>query len=351
MNVAELNKPPPKPAAGANTPPPAVNRMSVAKAKRGIIECPHRVLIYGGEKCAKSSFAASAPGAIFMGRDDGTEHLDIARMPRPRNWKDVLAGTISLIEEPHDYKTLVVDPVNWLEPMLHNEITEGTGDSIEAWNNGYGRGYDAACDKWRAWLEMISRGIWKKRQMHVILVAHAKQTNFKDPSGLDWKRWGLAMANDRISDVFRQWVDSILFLKREAYGTVVDAKTKRVKAAGDGALIAHTRWNAAYDAGNRWDLEPEIPIGWSSYVEAVEEGKARQKKLRPEIDAMLLELDDAETTEKVKGYLKDPHIPLVEVHNALSAKLGMKRELAANPAAADTGGTQNDNAEDAEEAA
>ncbi len=346
MNVSELNKPP-NGASPVNVSkaPPAVNRMSVTKAKKGIIECPHRVLIYGGEKCAKSSFAASAPDPIFMGRDDGTEHLDIARMPRPRNWKDVLAGVVSLIEEPHDFKTLVLDPVNWLEPMLHDEITEGTGQSIEAFDGGFQRGYDAAVVKWRVLLEMISRGIWKKRQMNVILVAHAKLTNFKDPSGLDWKRWGLAMANDRISDVFRQWVDSILFVKREAYGVVADAKTKRVKASGDGALIAHTQWNAGYDAGNRWDLDPQIPIGWSVYVDAVEEGKARQKKLRPEIDAMLLELDDAETNEKVKAYLKDPHISLTEIHNALSAKLGAKREQAANPTATET---KNDNETDEE---
>src|SRR5579859_1249276 len=140
MNVSKLAQ---------STPPVKPSRMTLGGIRRGILEVPHRVLIYGPEKVGKSTFAAGAPAPIFLGKDSGTEHLDVDRLPQPETWAEVLEGLAIVEREAHDYKTLVLDPVNWLEPLINADVTGDSGKSIEAWDGGYGRGYDAAIDRWR----------------------------------------------------------------------------------------------------------------------------------------------------------------------------------------------------------
>lgn len=324
MNTTALKPPPTTPAAKPATAPKPVSRMALKNVRQGVMDVPHRVLIYGAEKVGKSTFAASAPKPIFLGKDSGTEHLDVARLPQPRNWAEVLEGLNVVLADDHSFETLVVDPVNWLEPLCHQEIVGTSGDSIEAWNGGFGRGYDAAVDKWRVVINLLER-IWSKRKMNIVLCAHAQVKKFNDPEGPGYERYELEMANKRVSAALKQWVETILFCRREAYGKL-DERSKKIKGAGSAARIMHTEWTPAFDAGNRWCLPAELPLSWREYVEAVAAGKERKTELLEQIEAALVELADQAVEKKVREYLGDPRVSVVEVWNQLSAKVGEKRQ-------------------------
>ena len=120
----------------------------LSKVTKGKLKRPKIVLIFGVDGCGKSTFGSQAPNPIFIGAEEGTSHLDVSRFPQPKKWADVINSMTSLKTEAHDYKTLVVDSLDWIEPILHKEICLEYGvNSIEKAAGGYGKGYAEAVTK------------------------------------------------------------------------------------------------------------------------------------------------------------------------------------------------------------
>ncbi len=314
-----------------------VSRMALKNVKKGIIVAPQRILIYGPEKVGKSTFAAGAPSPIFLGKDAGTLHLDVARFPQPTCWRDVLDALTFLLQGGHDFETLVVDPINWFEYLVHQEVVGSSGKSIEAWNGGYGRGYDAALNFWRIFLDLVER-LWE-RGMGIIFSAHAKVKKFNDPSGPGYERWVLAMANERAADMLRQWVDTILFAVRESYGKAGD--DTRIRGTGSGIRLLHTEWSPAFDAGNRSNLPATMSLGWEEYANAFANGLQRRTEQLKEVDAMLAELGDAEVEAKVRSFLRHPRADVAVAHNGVAAKLDEHRKKNLQPTTTTEGAPQS----------
>src|SRR4051812_1030353 len=123
------------------------SRMTAANIRTGRIDAPLRALIYGVEGVGKSSFAMHAPSPIFIGRENGTEELDVARLPQPLDWDEVLEGIAFLQNTNTDYKTIVLDPINWFEPLIWAKVCADNGWSTID-EPGYGKGFEAALDYW-----------------------------------------------------------------------------------------------------------------------------------------------------------------------------------------------------------
>ncbi len=74
--------PPTGPRPVANGRPQSVqapSRMTLGAITRGRVQAPLRVLCYGVEGVGKSTLGADAPDPVFLGTEDGTAHLDVAR--------------------------------------------------------------------------------------------------------------------------------------------------------------------------------------------------------------------------------------------------------------------------------
>ncbi|RYZ41299.1 MAG: hypothetical protein EOO72_07980, partial [Myxococcaceae bacterium] len=119
MTAQQRNgSPPPRTPGGQQSKPPVPSRMTLDALVRGKRAAPLRVVLYGVEGIGKSTFGASAPAPIFLGAEDGTDHLDVTRFPSPESWQEVLDAVRVLTTEQHDYRTLVVDTLDWAEPLL-----------------------------------------------------------------------------------------------------------------------------------------------------------------------------------------------------------------------------------------
>ena len=51
----------------------------------GSMQKPLKMVIYGPEGIGKSTFAAQAPGALFIDTEGSTVHMDVRRLPTPQS--------------------------------------------------------------------------------------------------------------------------------------------------------------------------------------------------------------------------------------------------------------------------
>lgn len=257
MNSQSFKKPPPS----AVIP----SRMSLSAVVKGKQETPTRVVLYGTEGVGKSTFGASAPSPIFLGAEDGTAQLDVVRFPAPEAWQEVLDAVRLLTEETHPYQTLVVDTLDWAEPMLWAHICKRDNKAnVEEY--GYGKGYVAALDEWRVFLSALER-LRRAKPMHLVLVAHSWIKPFKNPEGEDFDRYEMKLHN-KAAGLMKEWADAVLFANYETLATK-DSKTKRVRGVDTGARLLFTQRRAAYDAKNRYGLPEVLPLSWTDFAAAV----------------------------------------------------------------------------------
>jgi hypothetical protein len=220
-----------------------------------------RIVIYGTEGVGKSTFAASAPAPVFVAAEDGIRHLDVPAFPEPRTFDDVLAAVAALNGE-HQYKTLVIDSLDWVEPMIHAALCKARGwQDIEA--PGYGKGYVAAAEEWRRLL--IALDLVRARGVGIVLIAHAQIKPFNNPAGPDYSRFELKLAKQAAALV-REWSDALLFAAHD------DRVTKDGKGYSAGQRVIHTVHSAAYDAKCRAQVPPVLPLEWSAYAAARDAG-------------------------------------------------------------------------------
>lgn len=306
-------------------------RMSLDAVVRGKIAKPPRVLLYGFEGIGKSTFAASAPNPIFIGAEDGTSELDVARFPQPESWEDMLEAIHELTTSPHDYKTVVIDTLDWLEPFCWERTCRGkkhekSGKPITHIEEfGFGKGYIAALDHWRvltARLETL-RG---QRRMAVVLLAHAYIKTFKNPTGEDYDRFQMKV-QDKAAGHLREWCDASLFAMYETHTYESNGRTKGIST---GARVVHTQRTAAWDAKNRYDLPEKLPLDWDAFAEAVAAHRpAEPATLRRRIDVLLEQTSDDGLIERVQKAVSaagDDAATLAKIENKLAAMMSVQED-------------------------
>ena len=298
------------------------SRMTLANVTRGKQERPLRAIVYGVEGVGKSTFASRAPGALFLCAEDGTAQLDGARFPSPRSWAEVLEAIRVLTHDEHPYRTLVVDTLDWLEPLCWAHVCQAAGKSnIEEF--GYGKGYVAALDQWRVLLGRLDMLV-RTRKMHILLVAHAAIRRVDDPQTGPFDRYRMKL-HDKAADLLREWVDAILFARHEVMTVEIKG---RVRGRSSGARVIHTQWTAAYDAKNRFDLPETLPLDWDEFEAAVRAHvPASADKLREELKELIPRLEEPEKAEKaMREWAGDDPARLAQLVDKVRSKVALSAQ-------------------------
>lgn len=263
----------------------AAPRMTLANITRGRRVTPIKVVVAGVEGVGKSTFAADAPSPIFLCSEDGTAQLDVARFPTPRTWTDVLDALRVLKDEEHGHKTLAVDSLDWLEPIIWAHVCQAGGKKKMS-EFAYGAGLADALDHWRTFVAALS-ALEAKRKMNVILIAHTTVMKVEEPGQPAYDRYQMKL-HKNASALMREWVDSVLFCRHDVRVSVeAGKKFAKGKATSSGRRIMHTTWSAAYDAKNRFNLPDPMPLSWRDFEEAIRKVPTYDvPKLRADIEAM-----------------------------------------------------------------
>ena len=275
--------------------PPRTNRMTLAAVTRGVQAQPLRVVIYGPGGVGKSTFGAQAPNPIFLGPENGSALLDVARFPQPHDWTDVLDAIRTLTVESHDYQSLVIDSADWLEPLCWaHTCAVARKPDIESF--GFGKGYVAALEEWRRILSALE-AMRRAKRTHIVVIAHGDVKPFKNPdndTGGDYDRWQLKL-HKGAAGLLTEWCDELAFATFRTFAQKVDpsgADKKRARGIGSERVL-YTERRAAFDAKSRHGLPPEMPLSWDEFFTATQRGADEVlTRLQDEVRDALARLDE-----------------------------------------------------------
>ncbi len=264
---------PPRGAPVANAKP---SRMALSTVREGGVHGSDRILLVGTEGVGKTSWAAGAPSPIFLCAEDGIPKAlgSIKRFPEPETFDDVLSAVRSLTVEEHEFKTLVLDTLDWIEPLVWRSVCERNGWKDSAGNPdiekpGYGKGYTAALEEWRKLLAALDV-LRRTKGMEVILLAHAAIKVFQNPAGADYARYECKL-NKGAAALVKEWSDANLFAVHEEFVTEKNVE-KKGKGVSTGRRVVKTERCAAWDAKNRHSLPTELPLFYDDYAAARDAG-------------------------------------------------------------------------------
>ena len=242
----------------------AFNLESIQKTRR--LRAP-KIVICGPNKLGKTTFAASAPNAVGILTEDGADAVDASAFPLASSLQEVYQAIGTLLKEEHDFNTVFIDSLDWLEPLVHAHVCEqNKWASIEA--PGYGKGYLAAADEWRTLLNGLEE-LRQRRNMAVILIAHDKIKRFESPLHDGYDQYVLKL-HDRAAALVQEWADVIGWANYRVVTTQTDAGygNKETKARTTGDRILHVEPHPAHMGGNRFGLK-NMKLDWAEFAAAL----------------------------------------------------------------------------------
>lgn len=253
--------------------------------KKGQTKRPPRIVIVGVEGVGKSTAGRNCPNPIFLCAEDGLVGKDFEEVRNfsPNSWQEVLDFIDFLINGEHDYKTLVVDTLDWLEPIMIEHICFRDNQKDMA-SYGYGNGYIALADEFRIFLALLEK-LWKDRNMIILINAHAQIKNFSNPLGDNYDRYEMKVSK-KVSALAKEWSDVVLFAQYKTHAFKENQKAK-AKGVGGQQRVVKTQYSAAWDAKNRYGMPDELALDMEEILIAIDCG------LKDNTESIIQEIQEA----------------------------------------------------------
>ena len=224
-----------------------------------------RIMLYGVEGIGKTTFAANAPNPIFICTEDGLGSLQVEHFPLATKASDVLDAIASLVTDQHDFGTVVLDSVDWLDNLIWSDV-ESTHHAKDL---AYGKGAMIVAERWREVLSGLN-ALRNDKGMVVILIAHCQIKRFDSPEVEPYDRYQPKL-QERSNAILREWVDAVMFAN---YKTIVkkdDVGFNKTSNRGisTGERLLFTSERPAYMAKNRYGLPESLPMSWEAFSKAI----------------------------------------------------------------------------------
>ncbi len=246
----------------------------LANIQRGRTSKPPRILCYGVEGIGKSTFGSQAPKPIFIQTEDGLDEIPCDKFPLATNYDEVVAALTTLQREQHEYESIVLDSLDWLERLVWDRLcAEHNAASIEQVAGGYSKGYTLALTYWREILDHLNV-LRNQRGMVVLLIAHSKVERFEDPESSPYDRYSPRL-HKHAAALISEWSDAVLFATRKIRTQSEDAGFNRKRTiahaigSGGGERILRCVGGPSCVAKNRFGITQELPLSWAAFVQAI----------------------------------------------------------------------------------
>ncbi len=233
------------------------------RAQAGKITGADRELWYGERGVGKTTTACQYPNPLLLDPALGSKEVEMEDPDQKfriavDSWSDILDAAKALVEDSRGYRTLIIDELGEVERMMWEHICRRDGKkNIEAY--GYGKGFTVAVDEWRRLCLQLTKLV--NQGIGVILIGHSDVKHFKNPEGGDYDRYQIKM-HPKGASVLTEYVDAVFFIRHEKYLIKHTSDDKRV-VAKSGAVVVHTKGEAAFDAKNRWGMPEKVPFAYA----------------------------------------------------------------------------------------
>jgi len=237
------------------------NNMSILETISKPEDRPVIVTVCGDSGLGKTTLASTFPKPIVIRAEDGLQAIPADQRPDAfpliHKIEDLWAQIMSLLQEKHDYKTVVIDSVTALERLFMAHIVETDPKKPASINQALG-GYGAGLQAVAALHQRVRKacGLLNERMgMHVVFVAHAETETIELPDTDAYTRYSLRLGKKSVAPYVDD-SDVVAFLKLETF-TKGDGERKKAISDGTRVMICHA--SASNVSKNRYGItEPLI---------------------------------------------------------------------------------------------
>jgi len=241
--------------------------MSLADIRKKTKLKPPKIVLYGGAGIGKTSFASGMNAPIFALTEDGMGKIQCDHFPVAKDYDTFVNNLKTLLENETSYRTLAVDSLDWLEPLIWEKVCQEHGKkSIEEF--GYGRGYVEALKQWREYIDVLNR-LRDEKSMTIIQIAHNQIKRFESPEIEAYDRHELKL-HRKAGDLILEHSDCCFFANFKLGTVKTQGKGGQTNTkAVQGDRVIYTQAKPAFLAKNRYGLPEEMPFDWDSIREAI----------------------------------------------------------------------------------
>lgn len=223
---------------------------------------PVIVTICGDSGLGKTSLAAAFPKPIFIRAEDGLQAIPEDKRPDAfplihkvdELWEQITA----LLQENHQYKTVVIDSVTALERLFVQHVIDSDPKKPRSINQalgGYGAGLSAVANMHQRVRKAC--GLLNERKgMHVVFVAHADTETIELPDSDPYTRYSLRLGKKSVAPYVDD-SDVVGFIKLETF-TTGDGERKKAISDGTRVLVCHA--TASNVSKNRFGLTEPVKV-------------------------------------------------------------------------------------------
>jgi hypothetical protein len=237
-------------------------KMSILQQASKPADRPVIVTICGDSGLGKTTLAASFPKPIVVRAEDGLQGVPLELRPdalpvlqtEQQLWDQIMA----LLQEEHDYKTLIIDSVTALERLFVQHVIESDPKKPKSINQALG-GYGAGLAAVASMHQRVRKacGLLNERKgMHIVFVAHADTETIELPDSDPYTRYSLRLGKKSVAPYVDD-SDVVGFLKLETF-TMGDGERKKAISDGSRVLVCHA--TASNVSKNRFGITEPLPV-------------------------------------------------------------------------------------------
>lgn len=249
---------------------------------RGGTQLPPILTVHGGPGIGKTTLAANAPAPLFLAAERGLGNLTVPFV-EINSWADLMGWITFLFREQHEFKTVVLDSLTAVEPMIWDQIVKientkvdkkKTLNSIE--DIGYGKGYALALTAWSELLAGLEA--LRNKGMIVILIAHSFIKRYDAPDSEPYDRFLLKL-HERAAALITERSDIVGFASQRT--TITQSEVGFGTKISRGVTLPERTLalveQAAFVAKNRYGMPDSVRLEWSAFMAAMTASRTTPK--------------------------------------------------------------------------
>jgi hypothetical protein len=242
----------------------AISLGSLKSTKKQAQERPPLLVIYGVDGVGKTSLAAEFPSPLYLptAGERAPADIDLATPGTIASMDDLWGVVGELLTTEHDFKTLIVDSLDGIEPLIWARTCARIGavsidDNSQGSPAGFGRGFREADVEWGEYLDALSD--LADVGITVVQLAHPGIVQFNSPISDPYSRYEIKL-NKRAAALVREKADVVAFVNYRVSLVKADVGNKKTvtHAEGGNERNIHLNEKAGFVAKNRFSMPDSL---------------------------------------------------------------------------------------------